>query len=127
MDQLRAPVIRLPEEPAPFLPPFVAHQLSEHRFIYLRQLHMNVIITLGRPSGVGVRFGGRWASFLPFSTAGIANSQPSSGTGASEGLTTMDMFTLARLSLVYLISAQFASDRQSDRDISTRELDKHSS
>lgn len=56
MDQLRAPVIQLPEEPPPFFPPFAAHQLSERRFIYLRQLHMNVIITPGRP--LGVRGGG---------------------------------------------------------------------
>lgn len=49
MDQLRAPVIRLPEEP----PPFAADQPSERRFIYLRPPHMNVIITPARPPGVG--------------------------------------------------------------------------
>lgn len=64
MDQLRAPVIRLPEEP----PPFAADQPSERRFIYLRPPHMNVIITPARPPGVGCG-GGAGAPLLHFQLA----------------------------------------------------------
>lgn len=64
MDQLRAPVIQLPEEP----PTFAVDQPSERRFIYLHPPHMNVIITPARPPGVGC--GGRvGAPLLHFALA----------------------------------------------------------